>query len=89
MTIQPAIITKVNDNKPGITLEQYSQLPLDSSVNPNVKLKDVFNPTQLDFLYYYDQASDEDLAAYDQNESSFKLTKTIASISITSTAYSC
>jgi len=66
MTIQPAIITKVNDNKPGITLEQYSQLPLDSSVNPNVKLKDVYNPTQLDFLYYYDQASDEDLAAYDQ-----------------------
>lgn len=66
MSIQPAIITEVENNKPSITLEEYSQLPLDSSINPNVKLKDVFNPAQLDFLYYYDQASDEDLAAYDQ-----------------------
>jgi hypothetical protein len=49
------------------TLEEYGERPLLGDVNPNMLMKDLYNPTQLYWLHKYDSATDEELAQLDDD----------------------
>ena len=39
------------------TLEEFGNRPLLEDVNPNMLMKDLYNPTQLYYLHLYDSAT--------------------------------
>ena len=49
-----------------LSMEDLSNLPLDSSINPNITIGDSFNERQRTFLLTYYNSTDEELAAFDE-----------------------
>jgi hypothetical protein len=49
------------------TLEEFGNRPLSGDVNPNMLMKDLYNPTQLYYLHLYDSATDAELAKLDSD----------------------
>ena len=47
------------------TLEEFSNLVVDEEVNPNFAYRDLFNPSQLEYLNLYNNMTDSELAALD------------------------
>jgi hypothetical protein len=49
-----------------LTAENLAKLPLDSSINPNITIADSFNESQRVYMLKYYNATDEELAAFDE-----------------------
>jgi hypothetical protein len=49
-----------------LTAESLAKLPLDSSINPNITVADSFNESQRVYMLKYYNATDEELAAFDE-----------------------
>ena len=49
-----------------LSMEDVSNLPLDSNINPNITVGDTFNESQRTYLLNYYNATDEELAAFDE-----------------------
>ena len=49
-----------------LSMEDLSNLPLDSNINPNITVGDTFNESQRTYLLNYYNATDEELAAFDE-----------------------
>ena len=50
-----------------LTIEEYAKRPLLADVNPNILMKDVLKPKQLEMMHWYASATDEELAEYDKH----------------------
>jgi len=64
-TLKPSFYLTTPISEADRDKELFLNSPISAKVNPNILVKDKFNTTQTDYLYLYDQMSDEELGKYD------------------------